>query len=422
MPLVYQRAIRNSLSKKYRSKAEAREDINKMISIILDEITIKSSEEKSSQNKDGIDMNMMILLNLINFAKDYNVVDEWMNEVISSRAIEYASKKLFAVEYEEVNGSLYHFLTAIPNRFGYSLNDILSKFLKNREISDAEVMDIYVNLSGRFDSAIRDEEALKLLMSLNNLFVVCKNEKFKKNILDKIESELEKLEGEYKATRIIEENIDRVEKNQKNLFLFPQIAFHRVSQEGREKAERWVRKNAKIDKIANLSNWNLKDGLGVLVHFLLENKCVEEVDLSHNSLGWDDWNPEAVRELLEYPGTLKILKLNNNSLCNSRGARLILDGLGNNTTLEEIALNNNSMGDQGIEMLCNALENHKSIKRIKLHYNKFTDVGLKRLKKLMEKNPNIDSITTEYSSWWWQHHDGTKEIVRQANGQVKCIY
>ncbi len=54
------------------------------------------------------------------------------------------------------------------------------------------------------------------------------------------------------------------------LVVFPQIEFHIVSDDGRNKAQKWKEKNHLVNKIANLSEVQLKDGLRILIPYLLQ--------------------------------------------------------------------------------------------------------------------------------------------------------
>jgi hypothetical protein len=214
---------------------------------------------------------------------------------------------------------------------------------------------------------------------------------------------------------VVKSNIKNPKMDPKKLVVFPMIEFHEVSGQDLERAQKWKAKNPINQKlIANLSGAQVKEGLRILTPYLLQEKGVEVIDLSHNYLGYSGYGIEAVKDLLKSPGSLKELRLNNNTL-RGWGFDPLIDGLEKNTSLEKLILNNNSLFDRHIEKLCDSLKNHKNIKRIELHHNNFNQQGVEHLMKLMRDNPNIQSITTECSSFPWHR---VKGLERDAEGNV----
>jgi hypothetical protein len=414
IPTFYNQVIRGNLSFQYKEKKAY---IDSIFERILQMIK-KNLEETVDLSQEKFDENMMYLLNLFNYAKDLPDAD-LMYEKISEMATQYAAEKLGVVRYGNVIGRYNYFLSEIPNRSGYSLDPILYRYVKNQLYEWEDIRNITNDLIKRVDAQFsgrrRDsQQFVKLSKSLSNLYVFIQVSNEDEIVLARIRNKLRAILAsqhvDEKTKSIIHSNI-RESKNE-DLFVFPRISFHKISDKQRKIAQDWraLYEKSPPTKKADLSRANINDGLRILIHYLME-KQVEEIDLSRNHLGYED--TEAVCDLLKYPGSLKSLFLGNNSLSAFSSGQLvkIAEGLEHNITLETLVINNNSLMNKDIKLLCDALRGHPKIKHIELHHNKFSEEGIGLLKQLMIDNPSIEFITTKCS--WIQYHT-IGSIVREG--------
>ncbi|MGE0197619.1 MAG: hypothetical protein AB7N99_07000 [Simkaniaceae bacterium] len=413
MPTFINKMMRSQISSEYPSK---KEEIDSLIAVILSTI-------EDSQFQDLSHENMSYLLSLFNYASDANL----MYEVISEKTAIYASKKLHTIPYKDLKGVYNLFLSGLLSKPGYSLNPAIVKFIRNENIQNMteNLISSLTNELGKKEIHQNRNKIIKYLKTLNNLYVL--NLNYDQNsITQRIKLTLRKcinqLNLQTDESELIIRNLESSSKS--SLEIFPEIKFHKVSDENRTKAEKWKEKHlqTKESKSADLQGAYLNEGLRILIHYLLEEKKVEVIDLSHNSLGYSRYDTSAVCDLLKYPGTLTTLLLNNNTLSFNQDGNFnkILEGLSLNTTVETLALNNNSLGNPHINALYNALKDHKKITRIELHHNKFDDQGLEILENLMKINPHIQTITTYLSDRYLRRkwHNGTYELRRDQTGAI----
>jgi hypothetical protein len=407
LPTFYNEVIRNTLFKKKLASVDS------LFTVVLEVI---EEESKTTRSQERINENMMHLLTLFNNAKDLSTIAPTYTSV-NQKIANYAAERLNQVNCIDFFGLYNYFLLSVPDIPGYLLDPVLDAYIRGRSTDFL------------LDQLSSNDITVDKLKSLNNLFVLRlsqnKNPEQIRELL-KIHLKNNKHRLDDRDAQIIEKNLILTKDDRKLLCFFPQIHFHQISIENLQKAEKWKNETfTKGQKVANLSGKNLGDGLGLLVHFLLVETGVEEIDLSHNYLGTEKESAiKSVCTLLSFPGTLKTLRLSYNTLNNSAGRQkfnLLIEGLTNNASLEKLTLNNNSLGDEEIKLIHQALKHHPKIKYIELHSNKFSDTGLAYLEVLMNDNPNIRSITTGYAHWFKRRHDGTTKIERDSNNQVKRV-
>ena len=427
LPTFYNEIIRKTIFKKNLAS------VDPLFSAVLEVI---EEESKTTRSQERINENMMHLLTLFNNARDlstvastYTPINQTVTQMLTNllafapthtsvnqKIANYAAERLNQVNCTDFFGLYNHFLISVPGIPGYSLDPVLDAYIRGR---DTDFL---------LDQLSSNEITAAKLKSLNNLFVLKLSqnenpEQIKELLKNHLKNNKHRLDD--RDARIIEKNLILTKADRKLLCFFPQIHFQQISIENLKKAEKWKSEVFKGQKVANLSSQKFGDGLGYLVHHLFVEKGVEEIDLSHNSLGRETESAiKSVYTLLSFPGTLKTLKLSYNTLNNSAGSQnfnILIEGLTNNASLEKLTLNNNSLGDEEIKLIHQALKHHPKIKHIELHSNKFTDTGLAYLEVLISDNPNIQSITTGYAHWFNRRHDGTTKIERDSNNRVKRV-
>lgn len=462
MPPFYHTITQLSLTNQYKKNGAG--DIDEIFSTVLDTLdTIEKNQEKNTGSTNTLAEHVMHLVGLFNSARHILKVDQPLYDKISSKCAVSIAKGLSSLKFEDVQGKFNNLLFTLSDRPGYSLDPVLHRFIKGQELeiitndlirrANELILEEKQGVKGVFPTLRYGDIAEPLLVSLNNLYVIYREskqdslqieeilgkliakwdddyiefEKLKNNIKSKSDSlhikeiwndliakaDYENSEFE-KLKDISISNIKNPKMDPQKLVVLPGIKFNKVSDEYLRKAQEWKKKNSLDKKEANLSRAELGDGLRIFIPYL---NGVEVVDLSHNSLG-DYANAAAVRDLLKFPGgSLKELRLNNNTL-RSSGFGPIISGLKQNTSLEKLILNNNSLEDVHVKKLCDALRNHRKIKHIELHHNKFTQTGIEHLVKLMEDNPNIQSITTR--NYFINRHI-VKELLRDPEGKIKKV-
>lgn len=405
MPPFYHTITQLILSDQYKSTAS---DIDTIFSIVLE--TIEKKQGESSSSKNTIDEQLKQVVGLFNSARHLLKVDNPLYDKISSRCTAIIAKDLRSLKFEDLQGKFNNLLLTFTDKPGSSLDPVVYRFIKGKELGT-----ITDDLVLKAENVLREEkkgsksrypswtilykDLIPILVSFNNLYVIYRESKQDssriKAILDKLIRKWDYKNAECEnLIDTIRSNIKDHKRDPQKLVMFPQIEFHTVSDQGRTKARDWKVNNHLDNKIANLSNAQLKDGLRVLIPYLLQEKETEVIDLSHNYFGWANSGFEVVGDLLKSPGSLKELRINNNSLNRGDSFGLIIDGLERNTSLEKLVLNNNRLADTHIKKLCDALRNHRKIKHVDLHYNCFTQTGIDHLRTLMHDNSNINLITT----------------------------
>jgi hypothetical protein len=406
LPNFYNKLVRLGL---FRKKTA---DMESLFSVVLEVI---EEDSRTPRTQKRINENMMTLLTLFDLANVRDLKTNYPTYAsINQKIANFAATRLNQVNCKDFFNLYNHFLLGIPDIPGYSLDPVLDAYIRDRDI------DFLLN------QLICQEMTAEKLKTLNNLFVLSlsqnKNpEKIAKKLKNHLNNNFIKFKLSKSDAQIIEKNLILTKEDQEHLFIFPQITFQPISLENLQKAEKWKKESPfnKGQKMADLSGKILDDGLGLLVHYLLVENEIEEIDLSHNSLGLHGHSAiKPVCTLLRYPGALKTLRLNDNHFhTNKQIFDMLLEGLRQNANLEALTLNNNSLGDEEIKSLCQALESHPRLKYIELDLNNFTGIGLDCLETLLCNNPNIRCIHTT-DTHWFTSHDGTTLFERDSDNQL----
>jgi Ran GTPase-activating protein (RanGAP) involved in mRNA processing and transport len=121
---------------------------------------------------------------------------------------------------------------------------------------------------------------------------------------------------------------------------------------------------------------------------------IKELDLSWNDLD-DMESASLIRDLARCNKSMTKLNLTGNLFGRTPGAvRCIADGLGSNTTLLEVVLSNNALGDDGLSMLVRGLWPRNTVlQKLMLEDNRIAATGVHALVDRMVLENNVSFIT-----------------------------
>lgn len=413
MTPFYNKVICNNLSSQYLEK---KEEIELLISTIFQKVDQSEATLQSQRES------LSLLLSLFNYASKLNDQGK-LAELISRKTISSAANLLRIVRYGDLQEKFRHFFPKLMGLPGYSFNQSFSEFLKGQNFEER-----LEDLIEQIDTELKEKdststpftasvytEILDFAKDLNNLYVFFRAQN-KEPQMKRAKGKLREIYYRFPTTplgKILQYNIS-TGTNTEDLVIFPEIKFREISEKKRQKAEEWRKQNSPFKGNAvNLQYQELDEGLRILFQDF-EDNGITDIDLSHNSLGWDSHDISPVCDLVKSSSKLRILKLKNNSLYKGRNFYMFVESLKLNRSIETLILNNNSMSDLEIQMLCEALRKHPKITYLFLDQNKFTNTGLEMLEQLMRDRPNIKMIST--GLYIWNHHDGTKALVRDEKG------
>ena len=133
------------------------------------------------------------------------------------------------------------------------------------------------------------------------------------------------------------------------------------------------------------------NGSKAIANALRENTTLTELNLNHNYIG--DWGVKAIAEvLIKDNKTLKKLILASNEF-GVEGAKAIAEALKKNRSLITLDIQQNfKLGNEGIKVLADALKINKTLKEINLRYTGFDNEGAKSLEEALKINKTISAI------------------------------
>jgi Ran GTPase-activating protein (RanGAP) involved in mRNA processing and transport len=147
----------------------------------------------------------------------------------------------------------------------------------------------------------------------------------------------------------------------------------------------------------NSTYWNSK-----LEKLIYENEFSSSMNLSQEQL--IDHDIPIIIEQAIINKQCTILDLTGNDIT-SEGAILLADALNNNSTLKELILYNNRIGDKGVRALALELSiNNSTLKTLNLGFNDITDDGAQHLAQMLKTNRTLTHL------WLQQNHIGDRGI------------
>lgn len=138
------------------------------------------------------------------------------------------------------------------------------------------------------------------------------------------------------------------------------------------KVEAWMRQSNTQQK-ADFTNRQITDNYADSIgYFLYTNTTLVELSLKSNHIG--DVVCHFIGIALKVNSTLKKLDLEDNKI-GSDGAQALANALETNTTLTELRLGKNQIGDLGAEHIAHAISRNTVVKHISLSDNRITSKG-----------------------------------------------
>ncbi|CAF1540590.1 unnamed protein product [Adineta steineri] len=129
------------------------------------------------------------------------------------------------------------------------------------------------------------------------------------------------------------------------------------------------------------------DDMDIMAYYLLRNNTtLTELNLSTNQLG--DKGAQAAAKALQKNTTLTKLYLNQNQI-GDEGAQVLGEALQNNTTLTILMLGNNQIGDKGAQALGEVLQKNATLIELGLIYNQIGDKGAQVLGEALQNNTTL---------------------------------
>jgi len=139
---------------------------------------------------------------------------------------------------------------------------------------------------------------------------------------------------------------------------------------------------------------NFIDGMGItaIAESLENNSSIRELDLSYNSIG--DIGVTALSTVLRHPiSALEKLDVKWNSI-GEMGATVIADALENNFSLRELSLSGNSIGDIGVTSISNVLRHPNStLEKLDISVNSIGDIGINALTNSLLNNSMLNVLS-----------------------------
>ena len=149
-----------------------------------------------------------------------------------------------------------------------------------------------------------------------------------------------------------------------------------------------LKTNTTLDTL-NLSGYHDKDMMMVdlgaieLAEALETNTTLTDLILDNNKIG--DEGAKAIAEALKTNTTLINLKLSTN-IIGDEGAYALAEALKTNTTLTDLILDNNKIGDEGAKAIAEALKTNTTLINLKLSTNIIGDEGANALAEALKTN------------------------------------
>jgi hypothetical protein len=172
------------------------------------------------------------------------------------------------------------------------------------------------------------------------------------------------------------------------------------------------KKRRSID--SNLTYWNSK-----LEQLICENEFPSSLNLSQEQVIDQDIPIIIQQAIINKQCT--ILDLTGNEIT-SEGADLLADTLNKNSTLQELFLYNNRLGDKGVRSIAFELSiNNSTLKKLHLGFNDITDDGAQHLAQMLKTNRTLTHL------WLEQNHIGDRGIqflagiLARHNWSLKCL-
>lgn len=160
-----------------------------------------------------------------------------------------------------------------------------------------------------------------------------------------------------------------------------------------EPLSRLQKKLPKNCKYWSLEKCNITDRECIsLSSWITTNTSLTDLDLSNNKIG--DTGATAIGTLLTTNSTLIIIQLWYNMIGDD-GAVALGCSLKNNNSLIRLHLEGNKIGDIGVKTIADALHKNSTLKRLRVDRNNVGDLGAEALANALKHNSSLNHINLE---------------------------
>jgi Ran GTPase-activating protein (RanGAP) involved in mRNA processing and transport len=153
-------------------------------------------------------------------------------------------------------------------------------------------------------------------------------------------------------------------------------------------------------------------GVGVLVHYLVENRTLLRLDLSSNQIGWRGAHSLAV--LLQEDCLLEELNLAHNRIgekAETTGAEQLGRALQQNRSLLRLNVNDNQLCGEALVYLANGVAVNQNIQHVSLFRNQWNQASARRFDRIFADTARISPLEADFYTY---QVDGAYHIAQSA--------
>ncbi|XP_065900976.1 leucine-rich repeat-containing protein 74B-like [Dysidea avara] len=142
-------------------------------------------------------------------------------------------------------------------------------------------------------------------------------------------------------------------------------------------------------RVLNISDNNITSTGAIAIANSLHNTSLEELDMSQNAIGQD--GATAIAQAITNNKTLKQLNI---SICEitAIGATAIANSLLHNTSLEELHMSCNAIGEDGATAIAQAITNNKTLKQLNISKCEITATGATAIANSLLHNTSLEVL------------------------------
>ena len=174
------------------------------------------------------------------------------------------------------------------------------------------------------------------------------------------------------------------------------LSYNKITNEGAKMIGEAIKVNKTLQKLYINNNSIFDDGAAAISDGLKHNISLQELNMSCNKIG-----AKMIVEAIKVNKTLQKLHIRSNSISDD-GAAAISDGLKHNISLKELDMSYNKITNEGAKMIGEAIKVNKTLQKLYISLNSISDDGaaaisdgLKHNISLQELNMSSNEITNE---------------------------